>query len=184
MRVAHGAAHDAAEHIAAAFVRRQHAVGDQERRRAQMVGDDAMAELRFALCSALGHLDRCRDQVAEQIDVVIVVTPCRIAVMRSSPMPVSIDGLGRFDARLLVDLLELHEDEIPEFEEAVAVFVGRARRSARDRRRPDRRKFPSNSRKGPCRPIAQKLSSWPDDALDREDPAIFFHSARASSSVG
>ena len=30
--VAHGAAHDAAEHIAAAFVRRQHAVGDQERR--------------------------------------------------------------------------------------------------------------------------------------------------------
>ena len=29
--VAHGAAHDAAEHVAAAFVRRQHAVGDQER---------------------------------------------------------------------------------------------------------------------------------------------------------
>jgi hypothetical protein len=30
MRVAHGAAHDPAQHIAAAFVRRQHAVGDQE----------------------------------------------------------------------------------------------------------------------------------------------------------
>ena len=30
--VAHGAAHDAAEHVAAALVRRQHAVGDQERR--------------------------------------------------------------------------------------------------------------------------------------------------------
>ncbi len=40
--VAHAAAHDAAEHVAAAFVRRQHAVGDQECRRAQMVGDDAV----------------------------------------------------------------------------------------------------------------------------------------------
>jgi hypothetical protein len=41
--MAHGAAHDAAQHIAAAFVRRQHAVGDQEGGGAQMVGDDAVA---------------------------------------------------------------------------------------------------------------------------------------------
>ena len=32
LRMAHGAAHDAAQHVAAAFVRRQHAVGDQEAR--------------------------------------------------------------------------------------------------------------------------------------------------------
>jgi len=30
LRVAHRAAHDPAQHIAAAFVRRQHAVGNQE----------------------------------------------------------------------------------------------------------------------------------------------------------
>ena len=42
LRMAHGAAHDAAEHVAAALVRRQHPVGDQERRRAQVIGDDAV----------------------------------------------------------------------------------------------------------------------------------------------
>ena len=40
--MAHGAAHDAAEHVAAALVRRQHPAGDQERRRAQVIGDDAV----------------------------------------------------------------------------------------------------------------------------------------------
>src|SRR5204862_7523330 len=34
--MAHGAAHDAAEHVTAAFVRRKHAVRDEERRGAQM----------------------------------------------------------------------------------------------------------------------------------------------------
>ena len=42
-RVAHGAAHDAAQHIAAALVGRQDAVGDEEAHRAQVVGDDAEA---------------------------------------------------------------------------------------------------------------------------------------------
>ena len=41
LRMAHRAAHDPAQHIAAALVRRQHAVGDEEGRRAQMIGDDA-----------------------------------------------------------------------------------------------------------------------------------------------
>ncbi len=42
LRVAHGAAHDAAEHVAAALVGREHAVGDEERRRAQMIGNHAV----------------------------------------------------------------------------------------------------------------------------------------------
>ena len=49
MRVAHRAAHDPAQDIAPALVGRQHAVGDQEARRAQMVGDDAVAGLLLAL---------------------------------------------------------------------------------------------------------------------------------------
>ena len=40
-RVAHAAAHDFAQHVAAAFVRRDHAVGDQKRRGAGMIRDDA-----------------------------------------------------------------------------------------------------------------------------------------------
>ncbi len=50
--------------------------------------------------------------------------------MRSSPMPVSIDGRGSVDALAAGQLLALHEDEIPDLDEAVAIRVGRARRAA------------------------------------------------------
>ena len=73
VRMAHGAAHDAAQDIAAALVRRQHAVGDQEAGRAQMVGDDAVAGAGLALGLDAGQLFRGRDQGAEQVGVVIVV---------------------------------------------------------------------------------------------------------------
>ena len=41
----HRSPQDAAQHVAATFVRRQHAVGDEERRRARMLGDDADREV-------------------------------------------------------------------------------------------------------------------------------------------
>ena len=47
-------------------------------------------------------------------------------------MPVSIDGRGSCDALAARQRLELHEDEIPDLDEAVAVGVGRARRAAGD----------------------------------------------------
>ena len=42
--MAHGAAHDAAQHVTAAVLGRQNAVGDQEGGCAQMVGDYAMGD--------------------------------------------------------------------------------------------------------------------------------------------
>ena len=39
--MAHRAAHDAAQDIAAAFIRRQDPIGNQEGRRPEMVGNDA-----------------------------------------------------------------------------------------------------------------------------------------------
>ena len=39
--VPHGAANDLAQHVAAAFVRGHHAIADQERRGAAVVGEDA-----------------------------------------------------------------------------------------------------------------------------------------------
>ena len=44
----------------------------------------------------------------------------------------SIDGLGSVDALVLGHLLELHEDQVPDLDEAVAVLVGAARRAAGD----------------------------------------------------
>jgi hypothetical protein len=43
--MAHRAAHDPAQHIAAPFVRGQHAIGQQEAGGAQMIGDHAVARL-------------------------------------------------------------------------------------------------------------------------------------------
>ena len=40
-------ADDLPQHVAAAFIRGQHSIGDQERRRARVVGDDAQRSRRF-----------------------------------------------------------------------------------------------------------------------------------------
>ena len=73
LRVAHGAAHDAAEHIAAALVRGQHAVGDQEGGGAQMVGDHPVRRAVGPVGIDAGELDARADERAKEIDVVIVV---------------------------------------------------------------------------------------------------------------
>ena len=53
--------------------------------------------------------------------------------MRSSPMPVSIDGRGNGNARAGWAFLELHEHQVPDLDEPVAIFVGRTGRPAGDR---------------------------------------------------
>src|SRR3546814_4377774 len=84
--VAHRAAHDPAQHIAAAFVRRQHAVGDEEARRAQMIGDDAVAGLRRALGGHAGQVDRRRDQRLERSEERRVGKEC-VSTWRSRWLP-------------------------------------------------------------------------------------------------
>ncbi len=128
-RVAHGAAHDAAQHVAAALVGGQHAFGDEEAHRAQMVGNHAQARI-GSVARVAGGLLRRRDQRAEQVDLIIVVgalhhrgdaLEARAGVDRR---------LRQAGPRAVGDLLELHENEIPDLDEAVAVFLGRARRAA------------------------------------------------------
>ena len=46
--MAHGAAHDAAQNITAAFIGGHNAISQKEAGRTQMVGDDAMTGLLFA----------------------------------------------------------------------------------------------------------------------------------------
>jgi hypothetical protein len=70
MRVPHGAAHDAAQDIAAAGVGWEHALGDQKARGAQMIGDHPVGGLVFALGGyARRRLGR-GDQRLEEVDVV------------------------------------------------------------------------------------------------------------------
>ena len=130
--VAHGPPHDAAQDIAAALVRRQHAVGDQEGGRAQVIGDDPVAGDAVTLgARADGRLD-AGDQRLEQVDVVIVVDA--LQDRRDALQPhAGVDRRARqLDAIVGAELLELHEDEIPDLDEAVAILVRAARRTAGD----------------------------------------------------
>ena len=132
--VAHGAAHDAAEHVAAAFVRGQHAVGDEEGRRAQVVGDDAVRGLVQAGRRHLGQLGDRLDQRAEQIDGVIVVRALQHRGDALEPHAGVDRGPRQIDALAALELLVLHEHEVPDLDEAVAFGVRRARRPAGDMR--------------------------------------------------
>ena len=130
--MAHGAAHDAAEHVAAALVRRQHPVGDQERRRTQVIGDDAMGYAARVLGLDAGQVGDVGDDRAEQIDLVIVVGALQ---HRGDPLQphAGVDRrLGQRNARLPGLLVVLHEDQVPDLDEPVALGLGGARRTARD----------------------------------------------------
>jgi len=130
--MAHGAAHDPAQHVAAAFVGRQHAVRDQEAGRAQMVGDHAMRDRMRPVGGDTRGVGRGEDDAAHQIDVVIVVLALQHGGDALEPHAGIDRRLRQRDALVRRNLLELHEDEIPDFDEAVAVGVGRTRRAARD----------------------------------------------------
>ncbi len=134
MGVAHRAAHDPAQHIAAALVGRQHAVGDQERRGAQMIGDDAMRNRMPAIGRHVRRLRRRHDQPAHQVDVVIVVLALQHRRDALQPHARVDRRLGQRHAIVGRQLLELHEHEIPDLDEAVAVLLGAARRPAREMR--------------------------------------------------
>ncbi len=120
--VAHGAAHDPAQHIATAFIRRQDAVGDQEGGRAQVIGDDAVAGAVLALGLHPGQVNRRGDQVAEQVDVVIVV----LALQHGRDPLKTHAGVDRGARQVLAavggNLLILHEHQVPDLDEPVAIL--------------------------------------------------------------
>ena len=142
--VAHRAADDAPQHVAAVLVAREHAVGDEHRAAAGVLGEDAHREavavvvvaracsdlpVRLQACSMSGCI-RSVSQTAS--------TPWSRQRMRSRPAPVSIDGLGSGVRRAVGRLVVLHEDQVPELHEPVAVrvveraAVGAERRAAVD----------------------------------------------------
>ena len=129
MRVAHRPAHDPAQHIAAPLLARQHAVGDQEGRGAQMIGDDAMRDrVRPVRCDARGF-GRGQDQGPEEVDVVIVVLALQDRGDAFEPHAGIDRGARQRDPLTRAHLVELREDEVPDFDEAVALGIGASRRT-------------------------------------------------------
>ena len=150
--VAHAAAHDPAQDVAAALVGRHDAVGDQEGGAAQMVGDHLVRRAAVAHGMGAGQRHRGADQRLEHVDVVIV----GLALQHGGDALEAHAGVDRGPRQVqpggLVDLLVLHEDEVPDLDPAVAVLVRAAGRAARDVRRRGRRRSPSRARRGRCRP--------------------------------
>ncbi len=114
---------DAAQHIAAAFVRRRHAIGDEERRRAGVLGDDAHGDVGRGILSvgAAGQLFDAGEDGAEDIrlvDGVFVLQYRGDALEAGAGVDVLARQLGPVSVLVLV---QRHEDEVPDLEEAAAV---------------------------------------------------------------
>jgi hypothetical protein len=115
--MAHGAAHDAAQHIAAALVRGQHAVGDEKGRGTQVIGDDAMRHRARTFRLDPGQISDVGDDRAEQIDLVIVVRTLQHRGDALEPHAGIDRGSRQVDALAAGQLLELHEHQVPDLEE-------------------------------------------------------------------
>ena len=129
----HGTAHDAAQDITTTFIGRQYAIGDQKRRRAQMVCDHAEGCQLIASGLRAIEVFLGGDQIAEQVNVVIVVQALKHGRDPLQPHACIDRWLGQILACAVGLLVELHEDEVPDFDEPVTILVratGRATRNA------------------------------------------------------
>ena len=128
--MAHRPAHDAAQNVAAPFVRRHDPVGDQERGSAQMVGDHAMRGALRTVGIDAGEIGAVADEGAKQVDVVIVVHSLQDGGDALEAHAGVDRGAGQVDPLAARQRLELHEHQIPDLDEAVALRVRRAGRTA------------------------------------------------------
>ena len=130
--VAHTPPHDPPQDIAAALVGGQHAIRDQEGAGPEVVGDHPVRHGLRPVGMHAGRLGRSHDQPAHQVDVVVVVLALQD---RGNPLQphAGVDRRPRqIDPFAGRDLLVLHEDQVPDLDEAVAVFLRTARRAARN----------------------------------------------------
>ena len=125
-----GATNDAAQYIAATFVRRQHAIGDQEAARTDMVRYNLERGLAFV--GAADRVSRCGQQALEQVDIVVGVD---VLHHRTDPLQAHAGVYRRRWQRMqhaIGGAVELHEHVVPDFDVTVTVFVWRARRATPD----------------------------------------------------
>ncbi len=126
-----GPTHDPAQHVAAAFIAGQHAFGDQEGAGARVVRNDPVAG-HVRRVGIAGQLLAGGHQVSEQVRIVVGGHALYCGSKPLQPRA-GVDAGFRQRLQLAVGLLvELHEDQVPDLDKAVAVLVGRSRRPALD----------------------------------------------------
>jgi len=128
--MADGAADDAAKHVSASFVPGYDAVHDQKGARADVIGDHIQRIVHEVFRPRLPP--RGAYQVPEQIDLVV-----RVHALENGCDPLQAHArvharFGQGRHRALVVPIELHENEIPDLDVAIAFGFARAGRAARD----------------------------------------------------
>ena len=130
--MAHRAAHNAAQNVATTVVGRHHTIRDKERGRTQVVRDHTVMRFTWAVWVNAGGVGRCFNQSAHQVGIVVVMLALK---QRANPFQphACVDGLHvqRFH-RAIFELFVLHENDVPNFDETVAVFLWRTRRATPD----------------------------------------------------
>ena len=126
--MADGAPNDPAQHVAAPLVGGQHTVEDQEAAGADVVGDDAQRGAVDRLLT--GDIGGRRDQVAEQVDVVVGVHALHDGGEALEAHAGVHRRLRQRRQRAVAGTIELHEHEVPDLDVAVAVLVRRTGRAA------------------------------------------------------
>src|SRR5690606_18402591 len=117
--VAAGATNDAAQHVAAAFVGRGYAVGDQEAAGADVVSHHLQRGLAFV--GAANGLGRSRQQVLEQVDLVV-----RVDMLQHGADALQAHAGVHARRRKRVQYavrgaVELHEHVVPDFDVTITV---------------------------------------------------------------
>ena len=131
--VADGAAQDAAQHVAAALIRRQDAVHDHDSHGARVVGDDLQRDVRLLVLAVLDACDlgRVLDDRVEKIRLevrLLVLNDGREALEAAARIDVL---MGEILVGAVLLAVVLREDEVPDLEVAVAVAAdGAGRRAA------------------------------------------------------
>src|SRR5258708_21883417 len=97
-----------------------------------MIGDRAQRGLLCSLRIGAGQVGDGADQSYEQVDVVIVMLALQHRGDALQPGAGIDRGLWQRIARAALELLELHEHEIPDLDKAVAFRLRRTRRPAPD----------------------------------------------------
>jgi hypothetical protein len=134
VRVAHRAAHDLAQDVAAPLVGGQHAVGDEKRHRARVVGDHARRDVCRVHRAAVVPPGEAADFLQERLKEIRVVVRQRLLHDRRDALEphARVDRGRRQRDQAPVGLaVELHEDVVPDLD----VPIARARHASADRLR-------------------------------------------------
>ena len=127
---------DAAQHVIAVFVARQHAVGNEKGAGPQVIGDDPYGRIlqHFPLTGQARQASGPAHEPPEQVDFEVAVHALQNRSHAFQPHARIDTGLRQRLERAVRRPVELGKHQVPELDVAVALFVRRTGRAAGNRR--------------------------------------------------